>query len=71
MYCKHCGTALPQNARFCAACGQPSAQEAQASPAPAAFAAFAAPRIGYSERIRDRPLRGTLKNSNRWSASLP
>jgi uncharacterized RDD family membrane protein YckC len=51
MYCSKCGTAIPQNAAFCAACGQPvnlpSTLSASAPGFVAAAPLAAAPPYGY------------------------
>lgn len=62
MYCKHCGTALPDDTRFCAGCG------AQTGSIPDSRPASQAERIGYSERIHDPAFARYLKHTNRWSA---
>lgn len=62
MYCKHCGTALPDDTRFCTGC------RVSVSPAPDIRPAAGGGRIGYSQRIHDPAFDGYLKNTNRWSA---
>lgn len=62
MYCKHCGTAMTDNTRFCTGCG------AQIETAPDSRSAAGGGHIGYSERIHDPAFAGYLKNTNRWSA---
>jgi len=51
MYCSKCGTAIPQNAAFCAACGQPVNQPSTLAASAPGFAAAAppaaAPPYGY------------------------
>jgi uncharacterized RDD family membrane protein YckC len=43
MYCSKCGTAIPQNAAFCAACGQPVDQPPTLAPNAPGFATATAP----------------------------
>ncbi|MDF3004186.1 MAG: uncharacterized protein K0S22_658 [Oscillospiraceae bacterium] len=62
MYCKHCGTILSDNVRFCTGCG------AQTGSAPNTRPAAERGRIGYSQRIHDPAFARYLKNTNRWSA---
>lgn len=62
MYCKHCGTALPDDTRFCTGCG------AQAGSASDSRPTVGGGRIGYSDRIHDPAFARYLKNTNRWSA---
>lgn len=62
MYCKHCGTVLSDDTRFCTCCG------AQTDSAPSSQPAAEGGRIGYSERIHDPAFARYLKNTNRWSA---
>ena len=62
MYCKHCGTAMTDNTRFCTGCG------AQIETAPDSHPAAGGGRIGYSERIHDPIFARYLKHTNRWSA---
>lgn len=62
MYCKHCGTTLPDNPPFCTCCGAQTSSEADSRPVAGGG------RIGYSERIHDPAFAGYLKNTNRWSA---
>ena len=62
MYCKHCGTALPDDSRSCTGCG------AQGGPASDNRPAGGNGRIGYSERIHDPAFARYIKNTNRWSA---
>jgi len=61
MYCKFCGTNLPENAAFCGACGAQAASCGQ--PASAAGG-----RVGYSPKIHDPAFSRYLKNTNRWAA---
>ena len=63
MHCKHCGTTLPDNTRFCTCCGAQTSSEANSHPV-----ATSGGRIGYSERIHSPAFAGYLKNTNRWSA---
>ena len=62
MYCKHCGTALPDDIHFCTGCGTQIGEATDSRP-PAGSG-----RIGYSERIHDPAFARYLKNTNRWSA---
>ncbi len=62
MYCKHCGTALPENTSFCTGCG------AQTGEATDSRLPTGGGRIGYSERIYDPAFARYLKHTNRWSA---
>ncbi|MGB8541257.1 MAG: RDD family protein [Candidatus Acidiferrales bacterium] len=43
MYCSKCGTAIPQNATFCTACGQPVSQPATPAPNAPPYATTASP----------------------------
>ncbi len=63
MHCKHCGTALWDNTRFCTGCGAQTSSAPDSRPA-----ATSDGRIGYSSRINDPAFAGYLKNTNRWSA---
>jgi hypothetical protein len=62
MYCKHCGTALPDDIRFCPGCGTQTGNQPDSRPAAGVG------RIGYSERIHDPAFARYLKHTNRWSA---
>lgn len=62
MYCKRCGTALPNGTRFCTGCGTQIAEATDSRPAAEGG------RIGYSQRINDPAFARYLKNTNRWSA---
>lgn len=62
MYCKHCGTSLQENIRFCTNCG------AQIDSTPNTQPPARGGRIGYSQRIHDPAFARYLKNTNRWSA---
>ena len=64
MYCKHCGTALPDDTRFCTGCGAPTGY------APDSHPPTGGGRIGYSERIQDPAFARYLKSTNRWSAGF-
>ena len=64
MYCSHCGTALPEGAAFCAACGTPQVQKTPA------FVPQLPPksgRVGFSKKINDPAFEKYIKNSNRWA----
>lgn len=61
MYCKHCGTDLPENAKFCTTCGQVTSRAAKGTEAGTEY-------IGYSSRIKDPVFAQYVKNNNRWSA---
>jgi hypothetical protein len=61
MYCKHCGTALPDDTRFCTGCG------VQTGEAPNSRPVAKGGRIGYSQRIHDPAFARYLKNTNRRS----
>ena len=65
MYCSHCGTAMPKDAAFCAACGQPLAQKQ--TPVFMPQQCSKGGRIGFSENINDPAFAKYLKNSNRWA----
>lgn len=62
MYCKHCGTALSDDARFCTSCGDQATAVTSTRPTAGSRS------IGYSERIHDPAFARYLKNNNRWSA---
>lgn len=62
MYCTHCGSALPDNTRFCTNCG------VQIEPALNTQPPQRGGRIGYSNRIHDPAFARYLKHTNRWSA---
>lgn len=62
MYCKHCGTDLSDDTRFCTGCG------AQTGSVPDSHPPTGGGRIGYSERIQDPAFARYLKSTNRWSA---
>ena len=62
MYCEHCGTALPDDARFCTGCGAWTGDPPDSPPAAGGG------RVGYSPRIHDPAFTRYLKNTNRWSA---
>lgn len=62
MYCKHCGTALPDDTRFCTSCGTQIGKATDSRPVAGGG------RIGYSQRIHDPAFAGYIKNTNRWSA---
>ena len=62
MYCKHCGTALPDDTRFCTGCGNQIGEAADSRPTARGG------RVGYSERIHDPAFARYLKHTNRWSA---
>lgn len=62
MYCKHCGTALPDDTRFCTGCGTQIVEATDSRPATRGG------RVGYSQRIHDPAFAKYLKNTNRWSA---
>jgi hypothetical protein len=64
MHCKHCGSALSDNTRFCTSCGgQQTSSQPDSDPT-----ATNGGTIGYSRRINDPAFAGYLKNNNRWSA---
>ena len=79
MYCASCGAQIPDNAKFCTACGtqvvQAAAQAAQTAPqqAPAAAdtaaPATARPKVlrGYSDRINDPTFARYVKHTKQWS----
>ena len=62
MYCKICGTTLPDDTRFCTGCGAQTGNLADKQ------AAEGARRIGYSQRIHDPAFARYLKHTNQWSA---
>lgn len=62
MYCANCGSALPENVKFCTGCG------AQAADPPNTGSRQDNGRVGYSRRINDPAFSGYVKNNNRWSA---
>ncbi len=75
MYCASCGAEIPDNAKFCTACGS---QVAQAAPQPQASQAASQPRapqaapqpvqrIGYSTRINDPAFAKYVKHTKQWA----
>ena len=62
MYCKHCGTALPDDTRFCTGCGAQTGEATDNRPPTGSG------RVGYSQHIQDPAFARYLKSTNRWSA---
>ena len=62
MYCKHCGTTLPDDIHFCTGCGTQIDTTQDNRPAESGG------HFGYSERIHDPAFARYLKKTNRWSA---
>jgi hypothetical protein len=63
MYCRNCGTGLPDASDYCTGCGQRQTQRDNG-----AWQGAAAARVGYSPRISDPAFARYQKNTNRWSA---
>lgn len=61
MYCKQCGTELPEDIRFCTECG------VQVSAVTVSPPTAVPGRVGYSDRIHDPAFARYLKHTNRWS----
>jgi len=62
MYCLHCGTALPEDSKFCWSCG--NAQKA----APQNMKSGNGGSTGFSPKINDPAFKKYIKNTKRWSA---
>ena len=58
MYCQHCGTDLPDSAKFCRSCGKPQEKKPQEGQGSLA---------GFSSKINDPAFAKYIKANNKWS----
>ncbi|SDY63318.1 hypothetical protein SAMN05660462_00526 [Proteiniborus ethanoligenes] len=73
MYCKNCGSALPNEAKFCKFCGNSQGERIPEKRVEEERTRATSPNVGYglagfSNRIYDPAFQKYIKSSNRWSA---